>query len=205
MMANWQHRQSTHRWLIEPFCLPDEFVFPDGTKPGVQQPVHEPARTPWPSIPPWEHGHGNECIQYEWASNGNEPAQRASYGAFWSPRPKNAPARLCRTPASGHGYAGHEETVPRGGEAMQIKRFHLQSLALLLYVKCLCHHCICSQTMVDSSMDQTTSSLTSKGSTPLPAPPGRCHPPTIPDRECQGSSYRASTHHPVVPWASTTR
>lgn len=59
--------------------------------------------------------------------------------------------------------------------------------------------------MVASSMDQTPSSLTSRGSTQHPMPLGLCPPPTTLARGCQDSSYRANTHHPLVPWASTTR
>ncbi len=196
--------QLRNGWL-NPFCLPDEFLFPDGTKPGVQQPVHEPARAPRPSIPPWKHGHRHECIQHERPPDGNEPAQGPRHGTFWDPRPKDAPAGLCRTPASGHGHAGYEKTVPRGGEWMWIQHFCLQVLAHLLYVSCFCHRCIHSQTMVGSSMDQTASFLTSRGSTPHPMPPGRCRPPTTPARGCQGSSCRASTRHLAVLWASTIR
>lgn len=62
-----------------------------------------------------------------------------------------------------------------------------------------------SQLMVGSSMDQTTSSPVSKGSTPHPMPPGHCRPPTTPIRGCQDNSSKGSTHHTVVPWASTIR
>lgn len=69
----------------------------------------------------------------------------------------------------------------------------------------MCHHCIHSQTMVGSSMDQIASSLTSRGSTPHLTPPGRCRLPTTPVRGCQDSSSRDNTRRPVAPWASIIR
>lgn len=79
------------------------------------------------------------------------------------------------------------------------------SFSTVRWIALTFRHCICSLIMVDSSMDQTTSSPTSRGSIPHPMPPDRCHHPTTQGRECQGSSCRASTRHPVVLWASITR
>lgn len=101
------------------FCILDELLFSNGTKPGIQQPVHEPARAPRPPIAPWKHGHRHECIQHEWASHWNEPAQGPRHGAFWRPQSKDAPARVRRTPGTRHEYAGNEKTVSRGGECPQ--------------------------------------------------------------------------------------
>lgn len=112
------------------------------------------------------------------------------------------------------GYAGPR---PQGMGMQGMKRPYpgevsRRGLSLSLYSECQAcfldaeHTSIPhSRTMAGSSMDQTTSSPTSRGSTPRPTPPGRCHPPTTPARGCRGSSCRASTPHPAVPWASTTR
>ena len=67
------------------FCLPDGLLLPDGTKPGIQQPVHEPAGAPRPSVAPWKHGHRHECVHHEWAPHWNEPAQGPRHGAFRCP------------------------------------------------------------------------------------------------------------------------
>ena len=106
--------------LLSP--LPDEFHLPDGTQPGVQQPVHEPAGSPGPADPLGEHGPGHECFQHGRPSHGDEPAQGPGHGAVRAPRPADAPAAgLRRAPgAAGHEHAGYEEALPGGGERILI-------------------------------------------------------------------------------------
>lgn len=73
------------------------------------------------------------------------------------------------------------------------------------FSRCRIYVVIHSQLMVGTSMDQTTSSPASRGSTPHPMPPGRCRPPTTPLRGCQDNSSKGSTHRTGVLWASTIR
>lgn len=118
--------------------------------------------------------------------------QRMPQQGYAGPRPQ------------GMGMQGIKRPYP--GEVSGLKflnsfTFQFQ-LVSWIYV---CHHHIHSQTTVGSSMDQTASFLTSRGSTPHPTPRGLCRPPTTRARGCQDSSCRANTHHLVVPWASTTR
>lgn len=171
------------------FCLSDEFLFPDGAKSGIQQSVHEPARTPRPSIPSWKHGHRHECSQHEWASNGNEPTQGPRHGAFWGTRSKNASARLCRSSGSGHGYAGHKKTVPRGGEWIQ--QCHLKYVAPLLYAECMSRSLIPQPNYGGQQYgpnnqfpNQQGQYPTPNASRPLPSPnyPG----PRMPGQQLQG-------------------
>lgn len=118
--------------------------------------------------------------------------QRMPQQAYAGPRPQ------------GMGMQGMKRPYP--GEVSWPSTLSPSSCSLfavcLMYVY---HYCIHSQTTVGSSMDQTTSSLTSRGSTPHPMPLDRCHPPTTPARGCQGNSCRANTRHPAVLWASTIR
>lgn len=116
--------------------------------------------------------------------------QRMPQQGYAGPRPQ------------GMGMQGMKRPYP--GEVSSCE-FLPHVLGSLLYFEFMCHHCIHSQTMVGSSTDQTASFLTSRGSTPHPTPPGRCHPPTIPVRGCQDNSSKANTHHPAAPWASTIR
>lgn len=67
------------------------------------------------------------------------------------------------------------------------------------------HHCLHSQTTVGSSMDQTTSSLPTRGSTLHPTPRGHCPLRTTQAIGCQDSNCRANTPQRVGPWARTIR
>lgn len=87
-------------------------LFPDGADARLQQPVHEPARAPWPPVhgrghePSW-YGWWHEQLQHEWPSDGYEPAQRPRDGPIRWPWAKDAPTGLPWTQTSVYAHAGH--------------------------------------------------------------------------------------------------
>lgn len=117
--TNFYH-QSIRFFELKTLCFfpPDVFVFPNGHRSGLQQPVHEPAR---PARPPrrdesCQHGIGHEQPQYERASHGHEPGPDPGHGAFWGSRPKNASAGVSWRPSTRHAHTGDEKAVSRRGE-----------------------------------------------------------------------------------------
>lgn len=101
-----------------PFLLPDVFIVSNGPHTGLQQPVHEPARSP---RPPWrhessQHGVSHEQPEHEWSSYGYEPGSDPGHGAFCSSRTKDASAGIPRWTATGDAHAGDEEALSWRGE-----------------------------------------------------------------------------------------
>lgn len=109
-----------------------------------------------------------------------------------------------------HGYAGPR---PQGMGMQSMKRPYPGEVSGLFNTRCDIYlHFVCwvlvfilSQTMVGNSMDQTTSSPTSRGNIPPPMARDHCRPPATLGRGCQDSSCKANTLHMAAPWASTIR
>lgn len=96
------------------------FLFPDGSGPALQQPVHQPA---WPArsrlhvsqLEPGVHGGQHDAFQYERATHGHEPSQ-ASRNEPFQPRAADAPASLPWSTSPILAHARHEENISwRGG------------------------------------------------------------------------------------------
>lgn len=203
---NLPHWQSTQRWLIEPFLssrwVPLSRWHQTRRTTASSWTSQDPAAL-HPSLGTWAQAWMHPTWagpRWEWASQG------AKAWGLSAPTAKECPSKVMQDPGLRAWVCRvwKDRTQERWGDinsTLSPSSFSFFSVNWI-YV---CRHCIHSQTMVGSSMDQITSSLTSRGSTPHPTLLGHCRPRTTLDRGCQDSSCRASTRHRAVPWASTIR
>lgn len=203
---HWQNLpqwHSTQRWLIEPI-LSSRWV--------PLSRWHQTRRTiasSWtsqdpvalhPSLGTWSQAWMHPTwagLPWEWTSPGVK-----EWGLL-GPTAKGYPSKATQDPGLRAWVCRAWKGRTRGRWVDENSALSIQVSVCQLYVEYM--FVTTSQTTAASSMDQTASSLTSRGSTLHLTPLGRYPPSTTLARGCQDSSCRANTHHPVAPWASTTR